>query len=389
MKTGKILYIIGAIFIVHNVCGQSLFGTDNYIEYNIGQLPILISVPHGGNIAPAFIPDRKCNDPTTVTDANTIDLGIKIDSIFKAKTGCRPHIIYCRLRRTKLDTNRNITDGTCGNPVAITSWQEFHHFIDTARLQIQQKFGNKAFYFDLHGHGNPIQRIELGYLLRSGELEFDDDILNQTTFIEKSSIQNLAKNNILKLSHAQLLRGPLALGSMLEKRFYPSVPSQSDPRPGMNSGYFSGGYNTVTHTCYNPNLEINGVQVECNFSNVRDNEKNRIAFAEAFVESVLEYMQIHFNIALKDCLSLTSITPSEQSDDLYVYPSIVRPYDNIKIYNSSESVHTTWYDINGMQLNKSIIYGDQLNVPDLISGIYFLKIKSGEKQHTKKIIVIE
>jgi hypothetical protein len=42
-----------------------------------------------------------------------------------------------------------------------------------------------------------------------------------------------------------------------------------------------------------------------------------------------------------------------------------------------------------MQLNKSIIYGDQLNVPDLLSGIYFLKIKSGEKEQTKKIIVIE
>jgi hypothetical protein len=197
--------------------GQSIYGSENYIEYSVGTLPILISVPHGGNVVPSTIPNRSCNNPTTVTDANTIDLGIKIDSVFKVRTGCRPHLVYCHLRRTKLDANRNIADGACGNPIAENAWQEFHKFIDTARFVIHQKYGNKSFYFDLHGHGNPIQRIELGYLLRTGELMLNDDSLNLAKFISFSSIQNLAGSNPLKLTHAQLLRGAHSFGSMLEK----------------------------------------------------------------------------------------------------------------------------------------------------------------------------
>ena len=381
------IFIILLFLISEKSNCQTLYGTDNYIEYSVGKLPIMISVPHGGNIAPSFIPDRKCNNPTTVTDANTIDLAMKMDSIFKVKTDCSPHVIYCRLRRTKLDANRNISDGACGNSVAITAWQEFHHFIDTARLVIQQKYANKAFYFDLHGHGNPNQRIELGYLLRANELELSDETLNQSQYIASSSIQNLVKNNFSKLSHAQLLRGQHAFGSMLEKRFYPAVPSQNDPRPGLTSGYFSGGYNTANHTCYNPNLDINGVQVECNFSNVRDNEKNRIAFAEAFVESVIEYMLTHFNIDIKKCSELTNVT-SAQTEQILCYPTVVSTNDIIKIYNASENVNLSWFDIKGTMLKNNEIHGNEISIPDnLQPGIYFLKIQDGTKQVTQKIII--
>ena len=385
-KTRDIFFVLLFLIAVKSN-GQTLYGTDNYIEYSVGKLPILISVPHGGNVAPSFIPDRKCNNPTTVTDANTIDLAMKMDSIFRVKTGCSPHIVYCRLRRTKLDANRNIADGACGNPVAITAWQEFHHFIDTARLVIQQKYANKAFYFDLHGHGNPIQRIELGYLLRASELELSDETLNQSQYIAASSIQNLVKNNFSKLSHAQLLRGQHAFGSMLEKRFYPAVPSQNDPSPGSASGYFSGGYNTANHTCYNPNLDINGVQVECNFSNVRDNEKNRIAFAEAFVESVIEYMVTHFNIDIKKCTELTNVNVIE-SDEIYIYPSVVSTNDIIKIYNASENANVWWFDIKGTILKNHKMHGNESSVPDILQpGRYFLKIQDDVKQVTQKIIV--
>ena len=52
--------------------GVPCFGTHNYIEYVPGELPVVISVPHGGALSPASIPDRTVG--TTVTDSNTIEL---------------------------------------------------------------------------------------------------------------------------------------------------------------------------------------------------------------------------------------------------------------------------------------------------------------------------
>lgn len=47
------------IFASSNALPQELvFGKNNYIEYQIGTLPIVISVPNGGNLAPMAIFDR-------------------------------------------------------------------------------------------------------------------------------------------------------------------------------------------------------------------------------------------------------------------------------------------------------------------------------------------
>ncbi|MGB8168224.1 MAG: hypothetical protein WCF18_12075, partial [Chthoniobacteraceae bacterium] len=38
--------------------GKSYFGQDNYIEYIAGDLPLIISSPHGGREKPDEFPDR-------------------------------------------------------------------------------------------------------------------------------------------------------------------------------------------------------------------------------------------------------------------------------------------------------------------------------------------
>ena len=53
--------------------GTVCFGRLNFVEYAAGDLPIVVSVPHGGALAPASIPTRTVG--TTTTDSNTIDLG--------------------------------------------------------------------------------------------------------------------------------------------------------------------------------------------------------------------------------------------------------------------------------------------------------------------------
>ena len=233
----------------------------------MGTLPLVISVSHGGDLEPGSIPDRTCNNPVYAVDAFTIETAMEIKNSLYNLTGCYPHIIISHLKRNKLDPNRNVADGACSNAEAITAWNEFHNFIDDARNTANQQYNDQTFFVDLHGHGNPIQRIELGYLLYDDELELPDSILNTQQYINYSSIKNLAQNNINNFTHAELLRGSNSLGTLLMNDNYPAVPSQDIPAPGTNTNYFSGGYITANHTSYNPAAPINGLQMELNYNN--------------------------------------------------------------------------------------------------------------------------
>ena len=150
-----------------------------------------------------------------VTDGYTISLAKQIDSSLINLTGKHPHIIYCNLKRTKIDCNREIIEGACGNAEATQAWNEFHNFIDTAESIAQNQFPGKAFYIDLHGHGHTIQQLELGYLYTSTQLGYTDSLLSTSYYTSLSSIKNLVAANANGYTNAQMLRGNFAFGTLL------------------------------------------------------------------------------------------------------------------------------------------------------------------------------
>jgi hypothetical protein len=353
-----------------------IFGTNDYIEYQIGTLPIVISVSHGGYLEPSEIPDRSCNNPVYTTDANTIEIALEIKNALFNKTGCYPHLIICHLKRKKLDCNRSLSEGACGNSKAETAWKEFHKFIDDARKTANQQYNHNTFFVDLHGHGNSIQRIELGYLLYDYELEKSDDVLNSNQYINYSSIKNLALSNNANLTHSELLRGPKSFGSFLSNQNYSSVPSESIPYPGTNNNYFSGGYITSNHTCNSPGIEINGLQMELNFSGIRDNANNLIKFANGFTEAIINYLNEHFNMEWNSCNPLT-VDEVKNKSDLIIYPNPIKKGNNIiiKIIENSE-LNFTIFKLTGEKIKEGKIHTTDLKITTegLSTGIYLLKI---------------
>ena len=265
--------------------GVTCFGTNGYVEYDAGDLPLVISVPHGGSIAPATIPDRT---GTTVTDSNTVELGRAIADAWRARTGRTPHIVFCLLRRTKLDANREIGEAAQGNAAAAQAWTEYHAFIDTATHQVQAQSGI-GLYIDLHGHGHAIQRLELGYLLSASTLSLTDGQLDGGGYGSFSSLHLLLPRT--PASFAEALRGATSLGGLLGTAV-PSVPSPASPSPGSDP-YFDGGYSTERHTTTLP-----GLQIESNVTGVRDSAAGRAAFAAALVNALARYVSIHLGITL-------------------------------------------------------------------------------------------
>ena len=265
---------------------ESKFGYKKYVEYIPGDIPLIISAPHGGRISPKDIPDRKYG--TTVTDTNTDILAREIAADFKEKYGKTPHVIICDLKRTKIDCNRDIKEGAQGNEDAEKTWKSFHGFIQEAREEIL-KSGKFGFYVDLHAHGHPVQRLELGYLLRGKELKNEDKLLR--TLVKKSSIQTLT--NISKDKFPDLLRGKNSLGALFAEYKVEAVPSPKHPHPG-DEKYFNGGYNTRLYC----KESFSGLQVECHKTGVRDTEKNRKKFATVFNKVMIKYLKTHASLNL-------------------------------------------------------------------------------------------
>jgi len=371
---------------------EVMFGTNNYVEYQVGTLPFVISVAHGGRLEPSSIPNRKCNSPVYATDAFTIETALEIKNYLFATTGCYPHLIISRLKRNKLDPNRNVADGACENAEAETAWNEYHNFIDDARSSANQQFNNQTFFVDLHGHGNPIQRIELGYLMYDDELELSDNTLNTTEYVNFSSIQNLVSSNSNNATHSQLLRGQSSFGTLLANRNYPSVPSENIPFPGTTTNYFSGGYITVNHTCYSSGVDINGLQMELNFSEIRDTPFNRTQFGLAFSEAIIEFMNTHFNMAWNTCTPALSI--NENNSNLFpaFYPNPVKKGGLFYVDNLENKTYIYYlYNYLGQalkigQLRKS---ENSIDTKSLDSGIYLIYVsdmQSGEKVIKKMIV---
>lgn len=381
----KLLILIYFILSFLNSEAQIIYGENNYTQYQIGTLPIVISVPHGGLIEPANIPDRSCNNPTTITDSYTIELAMQMDSALFKLTGCHPHIIICNLKRTKIDCNREISEGACSNPIAEKAWHEFQNFIDTAQKLAQNSFAGKAFYIDLHGHGKPILRLELGYGIKPEELNNNDSFLNLQEQIESSSIQNLVNNNINNLSHAELLRGDFALGTLFSNAGFPSVPSKQYPDPD-SSPYFYTGYNTNNHTCLKSGNTVNGLQLECHQS-VRFGYLNRKAFADSFANILCEYLLIHQNLDLKNnCGKLSNGLNSGSATYLInIFPNPFNTFINLPVQNLKGDFEVLIYNSLGNLIfksqNQSII-----STIDFPKGIYYLSLKDQNNSYRQKLI---
>ena len=276
--------------------GETYQGRKGYTTYYPGNIPVILSIPHGGDISPSEISNRTYG--VTVTDSNTIELGIAIRNYFYSKYNIRPYVIINNLKRTKLDANRDKAEAAQNNIYAERAFDEFHFYIEKAREDIISKFST-GILFDIHGHGiNPDGfndlRTWIGYLLTADELDNSNDYIDQNISINDVSIYSLLNSSGQTLS--QLLSGPNSLGALFENNNYTALPSPESRSPeGMR--YFSGGYNTFR---YGTNREFNfsSIQLEFPFQGLRDTPQSRTQFSSIFVDLVHEYFLIHLDIDL-------------------------------------------------------------------------------------------
>lgn len=375
------------------VPGETYFGANDYIEYKAGNLPIVISAPHGGSLEPNEIPDRNCSGCVYVKDSNTEELIRQMyDAIFD-QFGCYPHIIINRLHRRKLDANRAIEEAADGNALGEQAWTDFQGFIESAKDTISEKYG-KGLYLDLHGHGHDIQRLELGYRITKSELQLPNSTLDGEIYVDDSSIKNLVYNNLNNLTLSELLRGSDSFGELYENQNFPAVPSQTDPFPFNDESYFSGGYNTEQHGSKFGGT-IDGIQIECNMDGVRDTHANREEFAIATALTLRDYLGKHYfgaGFLSGNCDLMTSTQDAIMRPSLAVniFPNPVQDHLNVEWDSENHSpVFISIYNELGQ-----ILYQNQFSAgrnyrvrsENLPQGFYFLKIETAQFSALEKFI---
>lgn len=372
---------LSAIYSQPYTPGTTYFGRAGYIEYTAGNLPVIISAPHGGALTPDEIPDRTCGTET-VTDSYTANLAREIGAAIFDITGCYPHIIINNLKRIKLDANRDIGEAACGNEYAEQAWNEFQNYIDSAKKSVTTISG-KGLFIDLHGHGHAIQRLELGYLLSATELRYSDETLNTSTYVNMSSIHSLALDNVTGLTHSGLIRGITSLGSLFATKGFASVPSIDDPYPLSGQSYFSGGYNTDRHGSRTEGT-IDGIQIECN-QDVRFIESARLAFADGFAEVTLDYLINHYFPDLPSTYCNGSGVEEPISSHFLLYPNPVK--DILYIRNREPSDLRIYNSLGMVVLSASVDAEDEVSLEKLQNGLYLVALFShGKMLHSEKII---
>jgi len=287
--------------------GKSYFSENGYVEYIPGNAPVILTAPHGGALMPDAIPDRTkeaCGGSASVmADRNTAQLTLAMRQSFYERYGTWPHVIINRLARRKFDANRPLDEAACGNEEVTRAFSSWHAFIDAAKTQVVQASG-RGWHMDIHGHAHDIDRLELGYLLTSDELNTPDAALDANVEAkERSSVRMLLQKPGTSLS--VLMRGPMSLGTLYAGVGFRSTPSAGDPGPG-DERFFSGGYNTRRHGCSavaaglggRTDGAICGVQIESQFNGVRDKPENWKRFGDATATILGPYLSASWGLKL-------------------------------------------------------------------------------------------
>ncbi|MGE4620416.1 MAG: sulfatase-like hydrolase/transferase [Planctomycetota bacterium] len=207
------------LILILGVVATSTVAADDFVDVSVGNIPLVLSAPHGGTVKPIGVPDR--TKGTLVRDSSTRELAIELAAAIEKRTGKKPFLVTNRMHRIKMDPNRAIDEATQGGVFAAMVYRTYHKALEDSCQQALKIGGGEALLIDLHGHGHPDDWIEVGHLLGGSQLEVPDD----------------------ELKDVEWIRGPESIGALLEKVGFQAVPSPRLPHPDGKK-FWSGGYIT-------------------------------------------------------------------------------------------------------------------------------------------------
>ncbi|MFX1313056.1 MAG: hypothetical protein ACFFHD_10635 [Promethearchaeota archaeon] len=120
-----------------------------YIEFNRGNIPLIISVPHGGTLNCAFIPKRLRG--IFGIDKSTIEFAKDLVSKFALLNSKSPSYIISKIHRSKIDLNRNKNEAYNQNSLIAREVYTFYHYKIRDLILDNLRTFNYSLLIDIHG----------------------------------------------------------------------------------------------------------------------------------------------------------------------------------------------------------------------------------------------
>ena len=134
---------------------QSNFNPASLIQCQEGELPIILTAPHGGKLPIAGVPERsKIDTPqfATVEDIRTNLLAERTAVQIEKDTGKKVFIVIAKFARKYADANRPVEYGTECDAAAKVH-QEYHKTLKSYVDKVTKNFP-QALLIDIHGQGS-------------------------------------------------------------------------------------------------------------------------------------------------------------------------------------------------------------------------------------------
>lgn len=128
-----------------------MLSASDLIRAETGELPVILTAPHGGR---QDVPGCALRTPTgsrfvTGTDHNTDLLTLEIAAEIKRLTGKQPYLVMARFHRKFIDANRR-TEEAYGAAGCAAIYAEYHAAIRRFVDEVRAKYPH-AMLFDIHG----------------------------------------------------------------------------------------------------------------------------------------------------------------------------------------------------------------------------------------------
>jgi N-formylglutamate amidohydrolase len=245
--------------------------------YQRGDLPILLSAPHGGDKRIPGIPNRTGRvrgravpQFYAVQDDGTLELTLKLsDDIFN-KLGKRPYLVAADFKRKQIDANRP-ADRAYEVAEAKPYYDFYHNKLKEYIREIKNRFGDNAILLDIHGQG-----ISSDEIYRGTTVSRPGDTFKR--FINREGLDSLTgRNSILGYLDNEL-------GHKIRPRNSTGIRVAENPN-------FSGGYIVRAYGSNNAN-GIDALQLENGWT-LRRNGRDQFAqdLADATVHFYREYLE--------------------------------------------------------------------------------------------------